>query len=113
MSLPCNLHNEADRHTGILIGAAESVHNKKSLVGELLLGDLLQRIPGFNRGRMVVVFVLIGGPPYGILGIFVHYDEFVFRGAACVDTGHYIYSAKLTHLAYFVTFQAGFCLFFK
>ena len=36
MSLPSNLHNKTDRHTGVFICATESIYYKQSFVGELI-----------------------------------------------------------------------------
>src|SRR5699024_9092858 len=33
--LPCNFHNETNRHTCIFVCSAECINNKQSLVGEL------------------------------------------------------------------------------
>ena len=79
MSLPCYFHDETDRHAGVGVGAAECVYYEKSLVGELLESDILNSVPCLNRSRMVVVLVFVGCPPYSVLGILVHNDEFVFR----------------------------------
>ena len=37
--LPCDLHDEADGHAGVVVGAAEGVHDVQLLVGQLLDGD--------------------------------------------------------------------------
>ena len=79
MSLPCNFHDETDRHAGVGVGAAECVYYEKSLVGEFLKSDIFNSVPCLNGSRMVVVLVFIGCPPYSVLGILVHNDEFVFR----------------------------------
>ena len=105
MSLPGNLHDEADGHTGVLIRAAERIHDEQALIGELLLGDLLERRPRFLRGGMVVVLVLVGGPPHGILGGIVHDDELVFRGAAGVNASHDVDRAQLADLSLFIALQ--------
>ena len=56
---------------------------------------------------MVVVLVLVGGPPHGVLGVVVHDDELVFGGAAGVDAGHNVDGAQLADLALFVALQTG------
>ena len=105
MSLPGDLHDEADGHAGILVRAAEGIHDEQALVGELLLGDILERRPRFLRGGMVVVLVFVGGPPHGVLGHVVHDDELVFRGAAGVDAGHHVDRAQLADLSLFKALQ--------
>ena len=110
--LPCNLYDEADSHTGIPVRAAECINNEQSLVGQLLLSDLLNLCPCSCGHRMVVVLIFIRGPPYGILGIFIHNDILIFRRTSCVDTSHYVYCAKLSNLTPLVTFQFGLGLLF-
>ncbi len=65
--LPCDLHDETDGHAGILVSSAVSINNEQSLVGELLLCDVLYCFPCFLGSRMVIILVLIGSPPYGVL----------------------------------------------
>ena len=113
MCLPSYFYDETDCHTGILVCAAECVNNEQSLVGKFLLSQFLNSLPCFLGSGVVVVLVFIGGPPYGILGIFIHYDELIFRRAAGVDTCHYIDSAELADSALFIAFQAGLCFFFE
>ncbi len=95
MSLPSNLHDEANSHAGILVSAAESIHNEESLSAELLLCDILNGSPNILAHRMVVVLILIARPPYGVLGILIHNDVLVFGGTSGVDTGHYVNRTKL------------------
>ena len=56
---------------------------------------------------MVVVGVLRGVPPYGVLGVLVHYDVFVLGRTAGVDAGHYVDCTKLGHLTFVVAFEFG------
>ena len=79
MCLPSYLNDEADSHTGIFICTAECIYNEQSFVGELFFCDLFYCCPCFLGCRMVIVFVLIGSPPYSIFRILVHNDVFVFR----------------------------------
>ena len=79
MSLPCNLNNKTDCHTGVLVCSAECVYNKQSFVGKFFQSDLFYRIPGFLAGRMVIILIFIRCPPYGVLGILVHDNELVLR----------------------------------
>ena len=62
---------------------------------------------------MVVVLVLVGGPPHGVLGVLVHDDELILGGAAGVDAGHDVDCAQLADLALFVAFQTGLGLFLE
>ena len=62
---------------------------------------------------MIVILVFIGGPPYGVLRILIHYNELVFRRTPGVDTSHDIHCAKLADLSLFKTFQFWLCLLFK
>ena len=113
VSLPGHFHDETDGHAGVLVGAAESVHHEQALIGQFLLGQFLHRVPGFLRSGVVVVLVLVGGPPHGVLGSIVHDDVLIFGGAAGVNAGHYVDGAQLADLALFVAFQAGLGLFFE
>ena len=83
MSLPCNFHDEADLHAGVLVGTAETVDNIELLAAELLLGELLADIPGLFGSLVVVVRILRSGPPdfarSALFGGLVVNDEFVFR----------------------------------
>ena len=107
------LPNEADRHAGIVVCAAECVYNKQALVGQLFLCDRLAGVPCLFRSRMIVIFVFVGGPPYGIFGVVVHYDEFVFRGASRINAGHHVYRAQLADLSLFVPLQLRSGLFIE
>ena len=111
MGLPGDFHDEADGHAGVLVGAAEGVHDEQALVGQLLDGDVLAGGPGLFGSGMVVVLVALGGPPHGVLGGLVHDDELVLGGAAGVDAGHDVHSAEFADLALFIAFQAGLGLF--
>ena len=105
--LPGHFHDEADGHAGVLVGAAEHVHHIQLLVGKLFDGQLLAGSPGFLAGGLVVVLVLGGGPPHGVLGGLVHNDELVLGGTAGVDAGHHVDGAQFADLALLVAFQAG------
>ena len=113
MCLPCNFHNEADRHTGILVCSAECVHNVKLLSRKLIQGNLLYCLPRFLCSRMIIIFIFVRGPPYCIFGILINYNELVFRGTPGVLTSHNIDCAKLAHLSFFKPFQTRFCLLFE
>ena len=108
--LPCHFHDETDGHAGVFVGAAESVHHIQFLVGKLFLSDFLDHIPGFLAGRMVVVFVFIRSPPYSVLGILIHNDEFVFGRTSGVFAGHNVHCAQFADLTFLITFQLRFGL---
>ena len=111
--LPCNFHDKADGHAGILVGTAECIHHVQALVGQLLLSDGLHSSPCFLRSGVVVVLVLVGSPPHGVLGVLVHNDELVLGRTAGVDAGHNVHSTQLADLALFVAFQTGLGLFLE
>ncbi len=113
VSLPCNFHNEAHCHTSVFVCTAEAVNDVEFLVAELIDCDLFDSFPSFLACGLVVVFVSLGCPPNGVLGVLVHYDEFVFGRAAGVDAGHYVYSTKFGDFAFLVAFKRGFGLFVK
>ena len=93
--LPCNFHDETDSHAGVFVGAAECVSDIELLAGELFHGDVFAGLPGFLGSNVVVIGILGSGPPYGVLGVLVHDDEFVFGGTAGVDAGHDVDCAQL------------------
>ena len=103
--LPGHLHDEADSHAGVLVGAAEGIDNEQALVAQLLLGDVLNGSPSGLGHGVVVVLVLVAGPPNGVLGVLVHDDVLVLGGAAGVNAGHDIDSAQLGDLALLVAGQ--------
>ena len=113
VGLPCHLHDEADGHTGVVVGAAEHVHDEQPLVGQLLLGQLLAGVPGLLRGGLVVVLELVRGPPHGVLGGVIHHDELVLGGTAGVDAGHHIDGAQVGELTLVIALQGGFGLLLK
>ena len=105
--LPGHFHDETHCHAGILVGAAESIHDVQALVGQLLLSDLLDSLPSLLGSGVVVVLVLIAGPPHGVLGVLVHHDELVLGRTAGVDAGHHVHSTQLADLTLLVAFQLG------
>ena len=108
--LPGHLHDEADSHAGVLVGAAESIDDEQALVAQLLLSDVLHGRPGLLGHGVVVVLVLVAGPPNGVLGVLVHDDVLVLGGTAGVNAGHNIDSAQLGDLALLIAGQFGFGL---
>ena len=112
MSLPCHLHNESDGHARILVGTAESIYNIELLAGQFVDCNFLNRFPGLNACRMVVVLIFIGCPPYSVSGIFVHDNKLVFRGTSCINTGHYVYCTQFADLSLVKALQIclGLCL---
>ena len=113
MSLPSHLYDETDSHACVLVRAAECVYYVQLLTRQLFLCDILYSSPCFLSCRMVVVRILRGCPPYGVLGILVHNDEFIFGGTSGIDTCHNVHCAKLALLAYFKAFQTRLCLLFE
>ena len=113
MRLPCHFHDKADSHAGVLVRAAESVDDIKLFVGQFLYGEFLYRIPRLLRRGMVVVFVLVRGPPNGILGVFVHDDKLVLGRTTRVYTRHDVDGTKFAYLTFFVTRKSGIGLLFE
>ena len=109
--LPCDLDDEADGHAGIMVRAAERVDDVQLLVAKLLDRDILDGRPGGLGHGVVVVLVLVGGPPHGVLGVRVHDDILVFGGAAGVDAGHDVDRAQLADPTDFVPFKTSLGLF--
>ena len=111
--LPGHFHDETDGHAGVLVGTAESIHHIQALVGELFLGNLFHSSPCFLRSGVVIVLILVAGPPHGVLGVLVHDDELILGRTAGVDAGHDVDGTQLADLALFVAFQAGLGLFLE
>ena len=105
MSLPRHLDDEADCHSGVFVCAAESVHDVKLLAGKLVNSYLLNGFPGLLGGSVVVVLVLVRGPPDGVFGILVLNDELILGGTSGVDTGHNVHGAQLTDLSFFIALK--------
>ena len=99
MRLPSHFHDEANCHTRIFIGSAESIYHIQLLIGKLLLRNFLDRLPSLLTGRMVVILVFLGGPPNGILGILILYDKFVFRRTTGINACHYIDRIQFCQIA--------------
>ena len=76
--LPGHFHNKAYRHAGILVGAAERVHDKQPLAAQLLHRQILNLRPHIFAHDMVVIRIFRRSPPHRIFGIFVHDNVFVF-----------------------------------
>ena len=113
VSLPCNFHYEADCHARVFIRAAECVHDVKFFAGKFVHGDFLDGVPRFDGCGMVVVFVFVRSPPYGVFGIIVHNDEFIFWRTTCINTRHDVYSAEFADLSFFITLQSRIGFFFE
>ena len=62
---------------------------------------------------MVVVLILLGSPPNGVLGVLVHDDVLILRRTAGVDTSLYVYSAELSVLTNLVALKASLGLLFE
>ena len=106
VSLPGHLHDEADLQTRVLVGTAEGVDHVELLARELLGSDLLELLPGGLRHGLVVVLVLVGSPPDGVLGGLVHHEELVLGRTAGVDARHHVDGAHLGHLTLLEAAQA-------
>ena len=109
VSLPGDFHDEADAQTGCGVCSAEAVNDIEDLVGELLDSLLAQVVPYFGGDGLVVVLIFFSSPPYGVLGHFILYQVFIFRGTSGVDTGHYVDSAEIGLDTLFVAGQLGVC----
>ena len=107
MGLPCDFHDEADGHAGILIGTAEHITYIKLLAGQFVFCQLLDFCPDLRGHRVVVIFVTFGGPPYGVLGGLVHDDVFILGGAAGINSGHDIDGTELGQHALVITLKRG------
>ena len=62
---------------------------------------------------MVVILVTLSGPPHGVLGVLIHDDVFVFRGAASIDTSHDVDGTELRQNALVEPFKRGIHLILK
>ena len=113
VSLPCNLDDETDCHTGIFVRSAERVYDIKFLAGKLFERDILNRFPRFLRCGMVIVLVFVRSPPDGVFGIIVYDDEFVFRRTTRVNTRHNVDGAEFADLTFFITFERRICFGFE
>ena len=103
VGLPCHLHDETYLEAGIRIGAAESIHHEELLVGELVRGNLLELLPRLLAHGLVVVLILVAGPPDGIARRVVHHKELVLGRTAGIFAGHHIHRTGIGQLAPFVT----------
>ena len=113
MSLPSNLNDETNCHTSVVVSTAECIYNEQSLVGQLLLCQILNSCPNVLAHRMVIVLVLIRGPPYSVLRVLVHNDVLILRRTASIDTSLYINSTQLSLFAYLVALETSLSLFLK
>ncbi len=78
MRLPCDLHNGADSHARICVRTAERVHYEQPLARQLFESNVLTSVPCFLGSRMIIVLIFIRRPPYGIFGVLIHNNEFIF-----------------------------------
>ncbi len=113
MSLPSHFHDKADGHAGVMVRAAEGIHDVQALVAQFLGRQVLNGLPDLFAHGMVVVLVFGRRPPHGILGIFVNNDVLVLGGAAGVYAGHDVDRAQLADLTLFIALQTGLGLFRK
>ena len=105
--LPGHLDDEADGHAGILVSAAESIDDEQALVAQLLLGDVLNSSPSGLGHGVVVVLILVGSPPNGVLGVLIDDDVLILGGTAGVNAGHDVDSTQLTDPTLLVAGQIG------
>ena len=110
VSLPCHFHNEADAHAGAGVSAAVAVYNVESLVAELFDSDVAEIVPYFGCDGLVIVFVFVGCPPYGVFSYFVLNQIFVFGRTASVNAGEDVDSAEVSEDAFLEAFECGVCL---
>ena len=113
VSLPSNLNDETNCHSCIFVSTTECINYEKTLVRKLFLCKLLNYIPSFLWSRVVIILILRCCPPYCILRILIHNDEFILRRTTCVNTCHYVNSAKLCYLSLFITSECLLGLFFE
>ena len=111
VSLPCYFHDEAQFQARVFVSSAESVNNEQSFVRKFFSCQIFHSCPTFSVNWFVVVFVFFRSPPYCIFAGFVFYEEFIFRRTSCINASHYVYSAHVSYLAFFKTFQTWFCFF--
>ena len=111
VGLPCDLHDEADLQTGVLVGAAEGVHDIEFFARKLLRGDLFQFFPRSFRNGLVVVLIFVRSPPDRIFGRLVHHEELVLGRTARVDARHHVHGAHVGQLALLVAAQPFLGLF--
>ncbi len=62
---------------------------------------------------MVVVLILIGSPPDGVLGVLVHDDELILGRTAGIDAGENVDSAQIADIALLIACQFRLCLLFE
>ena len=105
VSLPCNLHDEANLHTCVAVCAAETINDIQLLVRELFLGNLLHSVPSLLGSTVVVVVILLRVPPYGVVRSLIVNDELVLRRTTGVDTGEHVDSTQLCLVAYLVALE--------
>ena len=111
VGLPGDLHDEADGHAGVGVGAAVSVDHEEALVAQLLHRDILDLGPDLLGHGVVVILITVGGPPHGVAGVLVHDDVLVLGRAAGVYAGHDVDGVELGQLADVIAFQLGLGLF--
>ena len=96
MCLPRHLHDKANGHARIFICAAECVDDKKALVAELADRNLAYSIPRFLRSAVIVVRILLGGPPNRIMRGLIIDNVLILRRTARIDARHDI--DRILHL---------------
>ena len=107
VSLPSNLHNEADGDASVLVGTAEGVDNEEFFVAEFAGCEPFDSLPYVFVHRVVVIGILRSVPPNSIFGVGIHYDVFVFGRASGIDACHYVDCIELGELAFVVAGEGG------
>ena len=113
VSLPGHLDDEAHTQTGSLVGTAEGIHHIQLLVAQLLDSNLLDLGPYVLAHGMVIVLVLLAGPPDLVLALGVLHDVLVLRRTTGIDTSHHVHGVQLGVLTLVETGQACLGLFLK
>ena len=93
----------------------QAMFNKEPLVAELLHGHLFHLFPDSLMHLVVVVGILVGGPPDfaggAFLAVLVVHDVLVLRGTAGVNAGHHVDGAEFGYVPFVETFETGLGLF--
>ena len=91
----------------------ESFRPQVYIDNKIFLSDLLYCCPCFFACRMIIVLILVRGPPYCVLRVLIHNDELILRRTSGVDTSSDINSTQLGNLSLLIAFQFRLCLLCK
>ena len=111
VSLPRDFHYETDSHTRVFVRAAESVHDEQAFIGKFFNRKVFDGSPRLFGCGVVIVLVALGSPPYGVFGVVVHNDEFIFGRTTGINTRHDVDRAEFADLTFFITRKGGVGLF--